>query len=72
MNLSIVIPVFRSAATLAELAERLIAVCDSLHSRYEILFVDDGSPDDSWQRLEDVRRRFPDRIIQSGPGIREL
>src|SRR5262249_9558988 len=30
---------------------------------YEVVFVDDGSPDDSWRVLEEIRRRHPERVV---------
>jgi glycosyltransferase involved in cell wall biosynthesis len=47
--ISAVIPVYRGARTLPELAARLEKVLGQVAGDYEILFVNDGSPDDSWQ-----------------------
>jgi len=46
-TISVVVPVYNSAATLPELARRLAAVLDRIASAHEIIFVDDGSRDDS-------------------------
>jgi glycosyltransferase involved in cell wall biosynthesis len=48
-GLSVVIPVYRSAPILPELTRRLQAVLSEITSDYEVLFVDDSSPDDSWK-----------------------
>jgi undecaprenyl-phosphate 4-deoxy-4-formamido-L-arabinose transferase len=48
-SLSIVIPVYRSAGTLPELVDRVNRVLDRLPGPSEILLVNDGSPDPSWQ-----------------------
>jgi glycosyltransferase involved in cell wall biosynthesis len=48
-RLSIVIPVYNSSATLCQLAERLAAVLPRISSEFEVILVNDGSPDDSWQ-----------------------
>jgi dolichol-phosphate mannosyltransferase len=45
--LSIVVPVFNEAAVLMALHERLVRVLDGLTPRYEVIFVDDGSKDES-------------------------
>ncbi len=63
MDLSIVIPVYRSAATLQTLTKRLMAVLDGMGMRYEIIFVDDGSPDDSWEVLQRIHATFPELIV---------
>jgi undecaprenyl-phosphate 4-deoxy-4-formamido-L-arabinose transferase len=63
MDVSVVIPVYRSAATLGELSRRLLAVLDATGLDYEIVFVEDGSPDGSWGALEAVRRQRPERVV---------
>jgi undecaprenyl-phosphate 4-deoxy-4-formamido-L-arabinose transferase len=62
IDLTIVIPVYRSAATLPELVRRLLAVLDPTGLQYDVLFVEDGSPDDSWQVLRELQVAHPDRI----------
>lgn len=52
--LSVVIPVYRSSGGLDELYKRLHAALDEITTRWEILFVDDCSPDDSWQKLDQL------------------
>ena len=48
IELSIVIPVYNSASTLEKLSDRLRAVLNTMGITHEIVFVDDGSADDSW------------------------
>ncbi|OQW81993.1 MAG: glycosyltransferase [Proteobacteria bacterium ST_bin15] len=50
-ELSVVVPMHNEAANLAPLLARLIPVLRSLDHRFEILFVDDGSRDDSFERV---------------------
>ena len=52
MDVSVVIPVYRGRDTLASLVERLSKVLPSIAANYEIILVNDGSPDDSWQQIE--------------------
>lgn len=52
--LSVVIPVFNEEGNLPELYERLTKTLDGLGSSYEIIFVDDGCQDASFQRLKEV------------------
>jgi glycosyltransferase involved in cell wall biosynthesis len=47
-ELSIVVPVYNSEASLPMLADRLAAVLPKLARRYEVILVNDGSRDESW------------------------
>jgi polyisoprenyl-phosphate glycosyltransferase len=48
---SIVIPIFNEAKTLSELWRQLKAVIDELNDTCEVIFIDDGSNDDSYNQL---------------------
>jgi len=61
--LSVVIPVYRSSTTLAELSRRLVAVLENMGTSYEIVFVDDASPDDSWRVVTELQGKYPDRVV---------
>jgi undecaprenyl-phosphate 4-deoxy-4-formamido-L-arabinose transferase len=58
-SLSIVVPVYRSAAGLRILIEELERVLPSLAERYEIILVDDGSPDHSWEVIQSITQENP-------------
>jgi len=64
-QLSIVIPVFNEEAGLQALFDRLYPALDRLGTRYEILFVNDGSRDRSAALLKDQFLRRPEvtRVI---------
>jgi glycosyltransferase involved in cell wall biosynthesis len=49
--LSIVIPVYNSAAILPELVERLLPVLAACAPRCEVVLVNDGSRDESWETI---------------------
>ena len=49
--LSLVIPVFNEEKLIDELVNRTLTALDSFITEYEILFVDDGSTDDSLEKL---------------------
>lgn len=53
---SFVIPVFNEAAILPELYSRMKAVCDRLGQPYELIFIDDGSTDGSFDVLKAIKR----------------
>lgn len=52
IELSVVIPVFNEAENLNPLYDELKTVLDGLGTVYEIIFVDDGSTDESYEVLE--------------------
>ncbi|QBA64454.1 glycosyltransferase family 2 protein [Muriicola soli] len=49
MSLSIVIPLLNEEESLKELHDWIVSVMQSNHFLYEILFIDDGSTDNSWE-----------------------
>ncbi len=57
--LSAVIPVYNEAESLAALHGELVQVADEQGYDLEILFVDDGSKDDSWARIEELAAKDP-------------
>ena len=52
--LSVVIPVYRSQATLPELHRRLVAALEPVVSAFEIILVEDCGGDDSWQVIRQL------------------
>jgi len=63
IELSVVIPVYRSAAVLPTLVQRLMPVLETTGLRHEVVFVEDGSPDESWQVLSKLQADYPDRLV---------
>ncbi len=58
-SLSVVIPVYNSAPTLATLLERLTVVLDGCRLPYEVILVNDGSRDGSWEQIVDLAEKYP-------------
>ena len=56
-NGSIIIPVYYGEKTLSELVLRLQSVLPSLFSQYELLLVNDGSHDGSWEIISALAKR---------------
>ncbi|MEW5828771.1 MAG: glycosyltransferase family 2 protein [Chloroflexota bacterium] len=54
---SVVIPVYRSAETLGLLVDRLSKVLPLVAEQYEVILVNDGSPDNSWEVIQDLARQ---------------
>jgi glycosyltransferase involved in cell wall biosynthesis len=55
-SVSVVMPVYRSEASLRPLVERLLAVLQARPAEFEIILVNDGSPDRCWTLIEDLAR----------------
>lgn len=56
MDVSIVIPLFNEDESLAELQSWISKVMDKNNLSYEIVFVDDGSTDESWMVLSELAK----------------
>ncbi|SHH42709.1 glycosyltransferase family 2 protein [Winogradskyella jejuensis] len=54
MNISIVIPLLNEAESLTELHDWIVSVMQSNSFSYEILFIDDGSTDNSWNVISSL------------------
>ncbi|MGO4910939.1 glycosyltransferase family 2 protein [Leeuwenhoekiella sp. W20_SRS_FM14] len=64
MQLSVVIPLLNEKDSLQELYNWLLQVITSEQLTYELLFIDDGSTDGSWQLIE--------HLAESNPNIKGL
>lgn len=60
MDISIVIPLLNEAESLPELHAWIRKVLTKENLSHEIIFIDDGSTDDSWQILQEVSRENPE------------
>lgn len=61
IDYSVVVPVFNSEESIEELFTRIDAVFSECRS-YEIVFVEDGGTDRSWDILRQLKKKHPDRI----------
>jgi len=59
LAVSVVVPVYNSAGSLPALVERLDAVLGATPGGYEVILVNDGSRDDSWQVIAALAARSP-------------
>lgn len=54
---AVVVPVFNSQATLPALIDRLAAVLPGVAARFEVVLVNDGSRDESWEAICEAARK---------------
>ena len=59
MDISIIVPLFNEDESLPHLAEWIDRVMEEHHFDYEVIMVDDGSKDRSWQVIEDLHEKNP-------------
>jgi glycosyltransferase involved in cell wall biosynthesis len=55
---SVVIPVYRGEPTLEILVQELIPVLESICSKFEVILVNDDSPDGSWKIINDLSIKY--------------
>ena len=55
MDLSIVVPLFNEEESLPELCDWIKRICEGKGWSYEIVLIDDGSVDDSWNVIKNLR-----------------
>ncbi len=59
MDLSIIIPLFNEEESLPELSEWIVRVMHANNYTYEVIMVDDGSIDNSWNVIENIATANP-------------
>ena len=55
-SISVVVPIYNDQEVIAELHRRLRPVLEAITDRYELILVDDGSRDRSWEEMLKVRQ----------------
>ncbi len=63
-GISVVVPAYRSEPSLAPLVDRLLVVLPTLSPDFEILLVNDGSPDGTWTTIE--------RLVEAHQAVRGI
>ena len=59
VDVSVVLPVFQTATFIEELHERLTSTLEEAGLTFEIVMVDDGSPDGAWKIIRELAARDP-------------
>ncbi|MFN2223140.1 MAG: glycosyltransferase family 2 protein [Chloroflexota bacterium] len=58
-DLTLIVPVFNEVENLRPLLEEIVAALDDRSWKYEVLFVDDGSSDGSFELMGELRETYP-------------
>lgn len=59
MDISVVVPLLDEEESLPELVSWIDRVMQAHQFTYEVLLVDDGSTDGSWEVIQDLRKKYP-------------
>ena len=59
MQISVVIPLFNETESLPELMQWIDRVMQTHNYSYEVIMVDDGSKDNSWNTIQTLRANYP-------------
>ena len=62
MDISVVVPLFNEEESLPELFEWIKRVMNENHFSYEVIFVNDGSTDNTWKVIENLRQANPAEV----------
>ncbi len=73
VDLSLVLPTYNEAAHIEAAVEQLVATLDRIHKvRYEIIIVDDDSPDRTWETALRLADKYPQMRVIRRQGERGL
>jgi glycosyltransferase involved in cell wall biosynthesis len=59
MDISVIVPLYNEEESLPELSEWIVKVMNENKFSYEVIFVDDGSTDTSWEVIEALSSKNP-------------
>jgi len=62
MDISVIVPLYNEAESLPKLYEWIEKVMNTNKFSYEIIFVNDGSTDDSWKIIEQLKVAHPQQV----------
>ena len=63
IDYSVVVPVYKSTATLKQLCKEIHAVFSENNLTYELILVNDASPDGTWSIVKEVKINTPAKVI---------
>src|ERR1017187_8958931 len=59
LRISLFFPVYRDEATVERVTRKAVAIMNELASEYEVIIVDDGSPDRAGEVADELARTIP-------------
>lgn len=62
VNISVVVPLLNESESLPELFDWIQRVMKANDFSYEVIFIDDGSTDDSWKVIEGLHEKYPNEV----------
>lgn len=62
LDISVVVPLYNERESLPELMEWIDRVCDAEKLSYEVIMVDDGSNDGSWDVVEQLKEQYAEKL----------
>ncbi|GIT01353.1 MAG: hypothetical protein CM1200mP26_30650 [Acidimicrobiales bacterium] len=71
MHLSLVVPTYNESANIGLLLRSLHEVLTGMGATFEIIVVDDDSPDRTWATAAEIARSIPKSGCFAGPGHRD-
>ena len=71
MDVSIVIPIYNESESIIPLGEEIVSVCQENNFKTEVIFVNDGSTDKSWSKVNDMTKRRYDSVFFRGINFRK-
>lgn len=61
-DITIIIPVYRGASSVTQVLHGILKTIDAVGLSGEVIFIDDASPDNAWEVLQELHRQHPDRV----------
>ena len=58
MHLSVVIPLFNEEKSLDELYSSIAMTVSKINLKFEVIFIDDGSKDNSWEIIKNIAKKY--------------
>lgn len=62
LEITVFFPVYKDEATVQRVISKSLDVCSKLASRYEVLVINDGSPDRSGELADEMARQHPEHV----------